>query len=1080
MPIPQIRHVSHFFDQNAFLPPSSLLSPSMNFLFRTCVVLALNAALAAAESSLEADFRNPPVAARPYVWWHWMGSNFSKEGITKDLEAMKAAGIGGATIFNITSAVQESHKPTLDNPWPDQTYRSPKYWDAMRHAAAEAGRLGLELGLHNTVGYSTTGGPWIDQQRNMQQIASKSVRVEGGKRVSIEISRPDPVVYRGWGATGAKFERFEDIAVFAVPAAGDIDPAKAIDLSDSFKNGRLDWDAPAGSWELVRLCSVPTGASPHPVPDELVGKTLEADKMSLEQSRYHWDQVIEPMKQHLGPYLGKSFKHFLIDSYEAGPQTWTASFRDEFQQRKGYDPLPWLLSLQGRVVGNAALTARFKWDHADVVRALYYEHGWQTAVNKMKAVGMDLQFEPYGGPFDTVEGAALADLPMGEFWTSGGGGINGTVVAASRAAGRRVVGAEAFTGPPAISKWNETPGFLKRSADGTLASGANRLVLHHWVHQPFDDRYKPGMGMGWWGTHFNRHQTWAKDGSAFFAYLGRVQALLQSGETPSDFVSIGKSQGSDIASWREFREGLQVKDGRILLSSGRSYPFLGIPHDGLLSPSDLRRITSLLERGAVIVCAKPRGAPGLAGYPQSDAEVKASTLWDGGGVRAFGKGKLYTRGDIAAAVRDFKIEPIARISGASGIVTTARRSGGTTLFFVANTREQAVSFTGSFRIDGQRPELWDAEDGSICPAPVWRHKDGRCEVDLSLGGHRSIFVVFRDAALPADHVVSVVTKPVGEDAVEIVKARFGAAEPQRWLNVTDKLRQLAAGGGLDVASVSPGVFGKDPVPNVIKTLEVEYGLAGKTATVRVVEGKPLRLGKSRATDFRLFAAADGSVRASATGALCAELVFASGKRQPLEIAAPASPVELKGPWEVALDSPVAQPRQIKLSALGDLASHADDEVRYFSGTATYRRSFKLDTPPASLLLDLGRVHDLARIVVNGRDLGVLWQAPYRIDIGPALKAGSNRLEIAVTNTWHNRLVGDEQRPADFEWGEDRGDRGRAMKAYPAWFLKNQPRPESGRKCFVVWYYHRKDSKLLPAGLLGPVRLLPVATDTTRE
>lgn len=109
--------------------------------------------------SLEQNFRKPPTSAKPYVWWHWMGSNFSRAGITKDLEAMKAEGIGGATIFNLSSAVQESHHPTLNNPWPEQTYRSPAYWDAMKFAAAEAQRLGLELGLHNTVGYSTTGGP---------------------------------------------------------------------------------------------------------------------------------------------------------------------------------------------------------------------------------------------------------------------------------------------------------------------------------------------------------------------------------------------------------------------------------------------------------------------------------------------------------------------------------------------------------------------------------------------------------------------------------------------------------------------------------------------------------------------------------------------------------------------------------------------------------------------------------------------------------------------------------------------------------------------------------------------------------
>ena len=110
---------------------------------------------------------------------------------------------------------------------------------------------------------------------------------------------------------------------------------------------------------------------------------------------------------------------------------------------------------------------------------------------------------------------------------------------------------------------------------------------------------------------------------------------------------------------------------------------------------------------------------------------------------------------------------------------------------------------------------------------------------------------------------------------------------------------------------------------------------------------------------------------------------------------------------------------------------------------------------------------------------MLWQSPFTLDISSALKTGENLLEISVTNTWHNRLVGDEQFPADFEWGEDRQEKGHAMKAYPDWFVKNQPRPEKNRKCFVIWYYHRKDTKLLPAGLPGPVRLISASAATVK-
>ena len=141
------------------------------------------------------------------------------------------------------------------------------------------------------------------------------------------------------------------------------------------------------------------------------------------------------------------------------------------------------------------------------------------------------------------------------------------------------------------------------------------------------------------------------------------------------------------------------------------------------------------------------------------------------------------------------------------------------------------------------------------------------------------------------------------------------------------------------------------------------------------------------------------------------------------------------------------------------------------GTATYSNKFEISDLKSQFTLDLGKVHGLARVTVNGKDLGMLWQSPFSLDINSALKKGENQLEIAVTNTWHNRLVGDEQFPADFEWGEDRDDKWHTMKAYPDWFNKSQSRSEKNRKCFVVWYYHRKDTPLLPSGLIGPVTLV---------
>ena len=961
--------------------------------------------------TLEDAFRDPPVTARPYVWWHWMGPNFSTNGITRDLESMRASGIGGATIFNLASAVQESHAPTLNNPWPEQTYRSPRYWAALRHAAAEADRLGLELGLHNTVGYSTTGGPWIDEPRSMQRLVWSATPLAGGTAHATNLPAPALVADEGWGKTGRTLTWFRDVAVLAVPAdRTNLATADVLDLTSRMSpSGTLKWDAPSGQWLVYRLCHASTGRPPHPVPDDLLGRTLEADKMSLEQTRFHWDNVINPLREHLGPLLGKSLRHFLIDSYEAGYQNWTPGLREAFRERKGYDPLPWLITLGApvqrgnarpvRVIGSPEQTARFEWDYRDVIASLYLEHGWMPGRERIHAAGATLQFEAYGGPFDTVDGSALADLPMVEFWTGRPVSANPTIIGAARAAGRRVIGAEAFTGSPGNSQWTETPAQLKASADAMFADGVNRMILHHWVHQPFDDRYQPGMGMGWWGTHFGRHQTWARDGAEFFRYLGRVQALLQRGETPVDILCVGTraSNGCDIVSARAFIAGATVVDGRVALPGGRSYPLVWVPDAAVMEPALLRHLRTLLEQGATVVSTRPKRAPGLANYPAHDRDIAnlAASMWGDPAdpqPRTIGRGRLFT--SLETATNSLALTPPAVSIGPASAALRfhSRRDGSNLIHFTAHLGAQPTNVTVSVIDNGCRPELWNPETGRITFAPVWRRVDGRTEVDLTLGAEKSVFIVFRNAPAPPDHAASLVAHRAC----------------------------LAA------------------------------------------EGRP-----------------DGTVSLTCLADTTAEAVFASGRRAAIGPFDPAPALSVEGPWSVTLapTTPSPPPREIMLARLLNLAEHPDPDVRYFSGRAVYRTVF---TAPTNTIhachLDLGEVHGVARVVINGTDLGVLWHPPFAQPLPDLIRPGTNTLEVTVSTTWHNRLVGDEQEPADFEWGTDRGAKlGRALKGYPDWFLRHEPRPSSRRQAFTVWYYHRRDTPLRPSGLVGPVTLTPAIT-----
>jgi hypothetical protein len=288
----------------------------------------------------------------------------------------------------------------------------------------------------------------------------------------------------------------------------------------------------------------------HPTPEDVAETALEADKMNPAITVKHWENVLNPLKGRFGEYVGTTFKYIWIDSYEAGDQTWSPNFRADFIRLKGYDPVLQIVLADARGdsilnpdarrhgfrhPGNKAAneTKIFLRDHAEVVNRLFM-NCWQIGKEMVNKAGFTLCWEPYcswgGGPFDITEGVAIADIPVTEFWVHSGDVFGGDTIAKAAAAnGKRIVGAEAFTGMEATCKFTETPGMLKRSADMGYSFGVNLYFLHSWAHNPFDDKYQPGFNFAHYGTHFSRNQTWLEPGKAFFTYLARCQMLLRQG-----------------------------------------------------------------------------------------------------------------------------------------------------------------------------------------------------------------------------------------------------------------------------------------------------------------------------------------------------------------------------------------------------------------------------------------------------------------------------------------------------------------------------------------------------------------------
>ena len=1064
------------------------------------------AAVAQTPDALEQGFKDPPEAARPRTWWHWTMSNVSQEGITKDLEWMKRVGIGGFMLADVNSGRGQTVEPKTP-------FGTPEWFDAVRHAAAEADRLGLEMSIFSSPGWSETGGPWVKPEQAMKKVVWSETTVVGPQRFSGRLVQPPNnigqirnsgasyyssdskdapfyadsavVAYRtpdveldagaahpsvttnngpvdgtplvddqlgtlltipappGGGAAwvqfefpqpftaraitlggrggsangipvgrvlasddglnfhtlvtlpgaqlyrqgmvrtyafapttakfyrieltgapigpaptmsqapavpaaqyvlseailhrGARVHRWEEKAGFSflfeyetvptpdAPAAATVASRDVVDLTAKMKpDGSLEWDAPAGTWTILRLGYSLTGAKNRPATP--AGSGYEADKLSRRHMEAYYHGYFDPIAAKLGPLFGKSLRYVMMDSWEAGTNNWTDEIAAEFRRRRGYDPTPYLPVLTGRLVDNADVSDRFLWDFRRTLADLWADAHYGTMAEKLREKGLGIYAEAAGVslemPEDTLLNKSKVEIPMGEFWVRDLHprlmylqDVRGAASAA-HVYGKPLVAAEAFTGGG-----YESPFTLKKVADYWLAQGVNRLVFHTSAHQPLDT--KPGNTMV--GTHLNRNITWAEQAAPFFTYLARECHMLQQGQFVADLAYLlNEGAPSTPPIWAAGTkpappEGFDfdfinadvllnrttvAEDGRLVVSGGStglatggmSYRALVLPETNRMRPELLRKIRELVLGGAILIGPKPTHSPSLANYPAADADVGAlaADIWgdlDGVSrtIRYAGKGRVVWGWSPAEVMAAANIPPDVDFARGldANLAWLHRRTEDADIYYVANGTDRARGFDARFRVTGLEAELFHPDTGLVEPAN-YTIIGNRTIVPLRLAERESVFVVFR---------------------------RPASASSRR-----------------------------TPPPT--------------TETLATIDGG----------------------------------------------------------WEVSFPEKSGAPANIRLVELAPLTASEDDGVKYFSGTATYTRTLTAPRewirPGAATILDLGRVGDIAEVSINGRALGQLWKAPYRIDITSAIRPGENRLEIKVTNQWTNRIAGDRAAPAE--------------------------------------------------------------------
>ena len=599
--------------------------------------------------------------------------------------------------------------------------------------------------------------------------------------------------------SGPRVNLWEDKASFAtlieastaatpgVPAGQAIARGDIVDLTAKMgKEGALDWDVPAGKWVLLRMGYSLTGEKNHPATPEATG--YEVDKLSRKHVDSYFRNYVGQVSEALGPLFGKSFRYFLMDSWEAGQENWTQDMIAEFRTRRGYDPTPLLPALTGRVVESADVSDRFLWDFRRTIADLLAENHYGAATEFLHQRGIGLYAEAMGAALPTT-GDALAnkgrvDIPMGEFWVplpgAGDSPEHPTDVREAASAahiyGKTLVAAESFTSMPMVPGWGQPPSYLKPIADRYFALGLNRVVFHTSDHQPFvDDAHKPGITLGPFGQHYTRNITWAEQAVAWNTYLARASYLLQQGLFVGDVAYFyGEGAPVTVPFWKTVRPEppagyaddyfntdvlltrMSVKDGRIALPDGMSYGVLVLPDDvDRLTPAVARKVRDLVAAGAVVVGPRPRGTPSLSGYPAADDEVRAvaSDVWggvDGKSItrHAYGKGRVYWGPSMADVLAAEKVGPDFEHNSPhldTTLVWIHRRLGDGDVYFVGNQKDRTEDVITRFRVDGREAELWHPDTGAIEPAS-YAIEGGRTTVPLRLEAYGSVFVVFRRAA----------------------------------------------------------------------------------------------------------------------------------------------------------------------------------------------------------------------------------------------------------------------------------------------------------------------------------------------
>jgi len=971
-------------------------------------------------NGLAKRFKNPPDSARPGVYWYFMDGNLDREEMTADLEAMKKAGIGNLVFLEVNVGVPRGPVDFMSEQWQN----------LFAHAVRQAERLGIEITLGSGPGWAGSGGPWVRPEQSMKHLVAGSVKVHGPARFHEKLPVPGPRKPYFPTITKELQEKreayFEDVAVLAYPTPES-------DVKVEFADEKaIYYRAPFSSVDGVK----PYLPAPAEYPSVPGSACIDMDKMVDLTDRLESNGMLDwevpagdwTIMRFAGRNNGANTRPAPQPGYgfECDKFSGTA-FDDHFDNYIGK-----LLKKVGPEKNTAGLTML----HIDS-----WEMGAQNwTQNFREEFRKRRRYDPQ--PFyPAYAGHIVGNLEQTERFLWDLRMTGQELVIENHAQHLKSLGRRYGLGL-SIEPYDMNP-----TADLDLGAVADVPMCEFWSPGYFNTIYSCIEGA-------SIAHTMGRPVLAAEAFTAGSQENWQ--QYPGSMKNQGDwafCMGINRFVYHTFahkplgekhRPGMTMGPYGVHWDRGQTWWSMVPDYHRYIT-----RCSYMLRQGvtvADVLYLTPGGAPHVFQPPPSALEGegiladKRGYSFDGCSPNILIERAQVRNGRISfpgGTTYSLLVLPDCRtmLPAVLQKIEQLVKAGAT---IVGDPPVKSPSLVDYPMCDRQLQEIASRLWGSLdTPETLKQRKYGKGRIYWGgpfsrsenglYPGYETTAELLADMGVEEDFTASGPVRYthrrteshdiyfVANKSSQAIQAdctfRDGGEKPELWIPVTGEMRSLA--------KYHYHENGRTEIPMRFEPYESFFVIFSHKQAGRSVDILP----ETNFTEPKPIAVVDGT-------------------------------------WDVSFDTKWGGPKKIVFDKLIDWTQHSERGIKYYSGVATYRKSFDLpDFQPSDgdLYLDLGAVHHLARLRLNGKDLGVIWTAPWRVKITDTVRAKDNRLEIEVANLWTNRLLGDLQEPdADIRTVQ-----------WPSGLLEARQWP-AGRYTFTTKQIGKMELPLLKSGLLGPV------------